>query len=440
MVGRAFGSPRVVFGLVIAVFLVAVLADYMFVRPLPGPAPLVLVPGTTPIERVVVLMKENHAFDNYFGTFPGADGIPPNVTLPDGSGGTVAPHWINGTSTPDLPHDRPDMIAAYDNGRNDLFAAVAEASGAGLGNVSVGYYDTRQLGAYWALAANFTLADRYFQSMMGPTIPNRLYSIAGQSGGLASDVVPAGGIEMPTIFDQLQAHGISWRYYGDPSLVSQPVPLYIPHIASNATMTANIVPLSHLFGDIASGSLPSVTYVDPKGELPSQLARSEHPPGDVTVGEAWTMSVVGALVASPMWSTTAVLITWDESGGFYDHVPPPQVDGWGYGFRVPMIVVSPYAKRHFIDHEVMDHTSILRFIATNWNLPPLTPREANASNMLSAFSFPNGTVAVRASQGMASAVYGPVYEALPSWPVSTPTGIPVGGEPLATDAERITWP
>lgn len=396
-------SPYLVFSLVVVLFISVVALDVaFFLRAPAAPAPPVLVPGATPIERIIILMKENHAFDNYFGTYPGVDGIPPNVSLPDGAGGAVSPHWIDGTSTPDLPHDRQAMVESYDNGRNDLFATVAEASGAGLGNVSVGYYDARQLGAYWALAANFTLADAYFQSMLGPTIPNRLYSVAGQAGNLSTDTVPVAGIEMTTIFDQLEARGISWRYYGDTSLISKPIPLYIPHIASNPELASNVVPLGHLLTDIAAGNLPSVTYIDPKGEFPSQLDRSEHPPGDVTIGEAWTMTVIGALRASPMWSTSAVLLTWDESGGFYDHVPPPQVDAWGYGFRVPLIVVSPFAKPHFIDHVVMDHTSILKLIATNWNLPPLTPREADAGDLLSAFSLPNATVSVARTAGSLS--------------------------------------
>lgn len=399
--------PYTVFALAITLVVAAVAVDLAFVRQGPSaPTGPVLVPGLTPVLRVVVLMKENHAFDNYFGTFPGVDGIPPNVSLPDGAGRFVSPHWINATSTPDLPHGRQAMLESYDGGRNDLFATVAESSGSGLGNVSVGYYDGRQLGAYWALAARFTLEDRYFQSMLGPTIPNRFYSVAGQAGGLSSDVVPVGGIEMRTIFDQLQERGVSWRYYGDSSLISRPIPLYIPHIASNSAMAANVVPVSQLLPDIAAGNLPSVTYIDPKGEFPSQLARSEHPPGDVTVGEAWTVSVVDAIMASPMWSTTAILITWDESGGFYDHVPPPQVDGWGYGFRVPMLVVSPYARRGFIDHDVTDHTSILKFIAANWGLPPLTAREANATDMMSAFSFPPTTLSMSSQNAVPSSTTG----------------------------------
>ena len=152
--------------------------------------------------------------------------------------------------------------------------------------------------------------------MHGPPLPNRLDALAGQAGNRPSDVGTLGGIDMSTIFDQLQARGITWRYYGDRSLVSQPVPLYIPHIAADPAMTAEVVPLSQLMDDIASDRLPSVTYIDPKGEFPSQLDRSEHPPGDISIGESWTMSVVSAVKAGPRWGNTAILPTWDESGGF----------------------------------------------------------------------------------------------------------------------------
>ncbi len=357
------------------------------------------MPGTTPILRVIVIIKENHAFDNYFGTFPGADGLPPNVSLPDGSGGFVEPHWMGATSSPDLPHSRAAMLASYDDGRNDMFAAVANQASPGLGNISVGYYDGRELPGTWALARNFTLADRYFQPMFGPTIPNRLYSIAGQAGGLTTDSVPLGGIDIPTIFDQLQARNITWRYYAFNDFLNRAIPLDITHIADNPAMASNVVPMSHLAADIASANFPSVTYIDPEGDLPGDLAINDHPPGDVSTGDAWTAATVAAIMASPMWSRSAIFLTWDEAGGFYDHVPPPQVDAYGYGFRVPMLVISPYAKRGYIDTDVMDHTSILKFIASNWNLPPLTPREANASNVSSAFAFGSQPVTSLAAFG-----------------------------------------
>src|SRR5712692_6150462 len=342
------------------------------------------VPGTTPIRHVVVIMKENHAFDNYFGTFPGVDGIPSGVSLPDGRGGSVSPHWINTTWTPDLPHSRAAMIEAYHNGSNDLFAVVAESQAPDLGNVSMGYYDRRQLGYYWSLAENYTIADRYFHSMLGPTIPNRLFSFAGTNDGLESNAIWLATISSPTIFGQLQSRGISWRYYYSPGLLVAPLPTYFPEVASHPDRKARVVPMDVFSKDLSSGNLAQVVFVDPSEDFPT----SEHPPQDVTVGEAWTKAMMDAIMSSSSWSSTAIFLTWDESGGFYDHVPPPQVDPWGYGFRVPMIVVSPYARRGSVDHGVMDHTSIMRFVADNWRLPYLTSREAKAGNISSAFAFP----------------------------------------------------
>jgi phospholipase C len=354
----------------------------MFVAPHASP-PMSPVRANTPIQHVVVIMKENHAFDNYFGTFLGANGIPPNVTLPNGAGGTVSPHWINGTWTWDLPHSRSSMLAAYNNGSNDMFAVVANSWVLGLGDSAVGYYDRRQLPGYWELASKFTLADHYFHSVFGPTIPNRLYSIAGQSGGLMTNALPGSGVDVLTIFDQLEARGVSWRYYYTPSPLVQPIPLAIPHIASKPILVSKVVPFERLSSDIVTGNLPNVSYIDPS----TDFSVSEHPPQNVTTGQDWTIALVQALMAGPQWSSTSIFLTWDESGGFYDHVPPPQVDEYGYGFRVPMIVISPFARHGFVDHQVMEHVSLLRFIADNWGLQYLTVREARAGDLASAFQF-----------------------------------------------------
>src|SRR3989475_11949395 len=158
------------FLLVIGLIVVALVVTTSFAVPAPSGG---LVSGSTPIQHVFVIMKENHAFDNYFGTFPGADGIPKSASLPVDGAGTVYPHWLSASWTFDLPHTRADMLAAFDGGKNDMFAAVAERAFPGLGNISVGYYDERQLPFYWSIAQNFTLADRYFASMLGPTDPNR---------------------------------------------------------------------------------------------------------------------------------------------------------------------------------------------------------------------------------------------------------------------------
>ncbi len=394
----------------------------------PGPT---LVPGVTPIQRVIVIMKENHGFDNYFGTYPGADGIPENASLPDGAGGTVKPHWLDTTWTFDLPHSRADMLEAFDGGKNDLFATVAERVFSGLVNISVGYYDDSQIPYYWSLARNFTLADRYFSSMLGPTDPNRLFSIAGTAGGLANNPLYGSGIDVTTIFDQLEARGISWRYYGITNAAETTTPLQLPHIAAKAALSSKVVQLDTVTSDIHLGRLPSVTYIDPNGFLADSLKISEHPPGDVTEGQAWTAGIIDSIMASPMWHSCVVFLTWDESGGFYDHVPPPQIDEWGYGFRVPMLIVSPFSKRGFIDRDVMDHTSILKFIATNWNLLALTSREANANDMTSAFAFPAGET----SQVAASLHAPDAKTAVDSFSFGAP---PNASDPTK-DAERVRF-
>ena len=244
--------------------------------------------STTPIDHVVVIMKENHAFDNYFGTFPHADGIPPGVALPDGNGGLVAPHWLNATWTWSPPNSREAMLTAYDGGKNDGFATAAESSFPGLGAVAMGYYDRREVSVYWSLAENYTLSDRYFQSIFGPTIPNRLYSFAGQSGNLTTNLIDQSGLDVPTIFDQLEAGGVSWKYYASKGSGYPPLPEEFPHIRESYQMASKIVPLDNLFSDVVLGNLPQVAYVDPEADL----AISEHPPGDVVAGAAWTIRTI----------------------------------------------------------------------------------------------------------------------------------------------------
>ncbi len=339
---------------------------------------------TTPIKHLIVIMKENHSFDNYFGTYPGADGIPAGVKLSDGHGGVVTPHWLNASSTPDLPHSTQAMLQDYNGSLNDGFAKSAESVQNGLGNFSVGYFNNHEIPNYWSLASRFVLADQYFHSIFGPTIPNRLYSIAGQSGGLLTNTIPTAGIDIPSIFDQLEAKGISWRYYSTQNANSKPLPLNLVPLKSNPNMVMRLLPITQLIPDIQAGTLPAVTYIDPS-QTPGI---SEHPSENVTVGEAWTMQVINAIIAGPQWQQSAILLTWDESGGYYDHVAPKQVDGFGYGFRVPLLAISPFVKSGSINHDIMDHTSILKFVATNWNLSHLTPRESSANDMLGLFKFP----------------------------------------------------
>ncbi len=381
---------------VVTLFLAVVLmtatavAVAVVTRP-PPPPPLSIVDAATPIQHLVILLKENHGFDNYFGTFPGADGLPANVSLPDGSGGFVSPHWISGTSTPDPPHDRASELEEYDGGLNDRFYIVANASGAGVGEAVMGYYNGTQLAGYWSLASEYVLADHYYGPEFGPSVPNRFYAFAGQNCGVSGDIVLKGSLSCPTVFDQMEAKGVTWKYYYTPSLLFPPTPLDFASVNSNPAMTAKVVTLSTLDEDLKTAPLANVTVIDSGNDN----TISEHPPQDVTVGEAWTLNVLHELEARPDWNSTAVFLTWDEDGGFYDHVPPPQVDALGYGFRVPFLLISPYARRGWIDSDVLDHTSMLKFLSVNWGLPTLTAREANASAMLDAFTFNVTAAALR---------------------------------------------
>ena len=238
------------FLLVIGLIVVALVVTTSFAVPAPSGG---LVSGSTPIQHVFVIMKENHAFDNYFGTFPGADGIPSGASVPDGNGGTIVPHWIASTSTDDLPHSRESMLEAWNNGSNDRFAIVAERWSTGRGYQSMGYYDERQVPFYWDLARKFTLADRYFQPMFGPTIPNRLFSFAGTNAGLESNFIILSNFDGLTVFDQLTAKGVSWRYYHEPSSFRAPLPLYFKTLATDRAMLPRFVPLNHLLADIRTG-------------------------------------------------------------------------------------------------------------------------------------------------------------------------------------------
>jgi len=377
---QAIRVPIVAFVLSVSLIAIAFVA-VNFAEPRPESS--VEVAGTTPIRHVFVIMKENHAFDNYFGTFPGAEGLPPGIALPDGQGGTIAPHWIDGNSTGDIPHSREAMLTAWNNGSNDGFAIAASAWGPDRALDSMGYYDERQLPFYWSLADEFTLADRYFQPMFGPTIPNRLFSFAGTNAGLETNLIVFSSFNGLTIFDQLTTKGVSWRYYHEPSSYHSPLPLYFKTLSANGATRSRFVPLDRLSEDIQAGDVAQVTYVD----MADSSTISEHPSQNVSLGEYWTKVLIDLIRSSPIWNTSAIFLTWDESGGYYDHVPPPQVDSWGLGFRVPMIVISPFSKRGQVDHEIMEHTSILKFIAANWQLSMLTSREDRASDMFSAFDF-----------------------------------------------------
>ena len=316
-----------------------------------------------------MIVQENHTFDNYFGTFPGVNGIqndPPGVK----------PFHLVG-SMANLCHSTACARADYDHGMMDGFLQ-AEGS-----NDTFGYYDERDIPYYWGLAENYTLFDDYFTSVMGPSLPNHLSLVSAQDDNIAdSQDAQRTDLDVSTIANELEAANDSWAYYSPYQAGNENALGFVSSIANNATMLANLKPTEDFLTDLQAGKMPDVSY------LTGNDTQNEHPPYSVESGEQWVESIIGAIQASPYWGSTVILLTWDDYGGWYDHVVPPQVDKYGDGFRVPLLVISPFAKHGYIDHTFSDHTSTLKFIERVFGLPPLTQRDAGASDLMDALAPP----------------------------------------------------
>ncbi|MBX5468018.1 MAG: alkaline phosphatase family protein [Firmicutes bacterium] len=338
------------------------------------------------IDHFVVLTHENHTFDQYFGTFPGADGIPPRVALPDRAGHLVRPWpirspWFNLLHDPD--HSWNAIHAAWNQGAMDGFARVN-------GREALGYYPEAMVLGYWALARRGVLLDRYFCAVLGPTMPNRLFLVSGTSAGVRDDppLLPNGRrwrFHQATLFDQLEAAGVSWAYYvrdwrpglyeWAKSLIMCPL-LWFPRFWDRPALRRRIRPAAAFFADLRRGRLPQVAYLAPG------WWDSEHPGAFLGPGFRAVSQVVAALEQSRYWSRTLVVLNFDEGGGFYDHVPPPVVDAYGLGMRVPAIVLSPRLSHPGrVDHTVLEHTSVLKTIQRRFGLPPLTVRNREAATL-----------------------------------------------------------
>jgi phospholipase C len=355
----------------------------------------------TPIRHFITLMQENHTFDNYFGTYPGVDGIPKNVCVPLGR--TPKPCFRpfhvgdNGIAQRDLDHSAATYRLQYDAGRMDGFIRALRLRNQD-GRLALGYRDDRDIPYYWNLADQYVLYDRFFSSAGAGSFLNHIYWVAASPGEGYDRVPPNGFGNLATIFDRLEAKGISWKFYVqnyEPKLNRRTINRFPGNRASqviwvpllnfdryldNPKVMRHIVPLDQYFEDLQTGHLPAVAYIAPSGP-------SEHPPSSLTSGQAFVRSLINALMRSRNWKDSAFLLSYDDWGGFYDHVKPPQVDAYGYGFRVPGLLVSPYARRGFVDHTTLDFTSILRFIEDNWSLRPLTQRDARAKSIAGGFDF-----------------------------------------------------
>ncbi len=313
----------------------------------------------------MICLQENRSFDHYFGSAPfvGHWGIPAGWSVPDGGGGRLAPYHFTSRTTPDIPHDWASMHASSHGGAMDGFAVTG---GAG----TMGFYAEADLGYYYQLAREFTLCANYFCSSDAPTFPNRLYALAGTSGGLTNNnLTTKGRLDYPTVLDLLEGHGISWKIYNvdfEPveSGNSDNVAQFFARWQDDKRVLAT---KQDYLSDCAAGTLPHVSWIIP------DFAKGwdEHPPADVAVGMRLMRELITALQGSRLWERSAYLLSYDESGGFFDHVPPPRLDAYGLGPRVPTLVVSPWAKKGFISGRLAEHASMLKLIERLFDLPTL---------------------------------------------------------------------
>jgi phospholipase C len=262
---------------------------------------------------------------------------------------------------------------------------------------TLSYYDWHELPNYWEYARRYVLCDAFFSSLAGPSEPNHLYTVAAKSGGLVNNPPPnvarqEGVYTFPTMAELLQQSHVSWKYYDErrnphKHTLWNPMPGF-RQFQKSPELMSHLVSLSQLYDDAKSGNLPQVCWIVPTPE------DSEHPPADSARGMRHVTDIVNAIMQSSAWKDTAIIITWDDYGGFYDHVPPPNVDEYGYGPRVPGLVISPYARPGFICHTQFDFTSPLKLIEERFGLKPLTARDGNANDMLDCFDFDQKPLAV----------------------------------------------
>ncbi len=363
----------------------------------PSPAPgftNLPSPESSGIDHIVVVTMENRSFDHFLGWLPNANGWAsqqPALTFTDTSGRAYPPQNLGsdydgcGHPVPDNSYGTPNLTA-YDNGKMDGFLRVK-----GSDVYSIGYYTSAEIPFLAGLAQTYTTCDQWFAPILAETFPNRMFLWAAQTDRLTNSI---GLTNLPTIFDRLAAKNVSHRYYfGN-----------IPFLALwGLKYLSSSSRFSEFLQHAAAGDLPAVSFVDPKfTEIDDGLGNDDHPHSDIRNGDAFLSQVFHALAEGPKWSSTVLIIIFDEWGGFFDHVAPPLavpantvdthlVNGQVLlGFRVPTIIASPFTKgNNRVDSAVYDHTSILKLIEWRWSLSPLTPRDASAGigNPAAKFNF-----------------------------------------------------
>jgi phospholipase C len=357
----------------------AVVGSLAFGRRVALPAALPR-PARSGIDHIVVVMMENRSFDHLLGWLPGADGKQAGLTYVDAAGVQhstypLAPDF-QGCGHPDPDHSYNGGRVQYNNGACDGFLR------SGRNDVyAIGYYRRSDLPFLGAAARAWTTCDRYFAALMGPTFPNRLYMHAAVTDRITNTFSLS---SLPTIWDRLAERGLSRRmYYSN-----------LPTLALWGAKYSSIErPFSQFLRDCKTGKLPKVAFVDPVFTGSDEgTAGDDHPHADIRVGEWFLSRVYQAVTTSPAWPRTVLIINFDEWGGFFDHVPPPEAPDVDpaytlRGFRVPCLVISPFARRRYVAHGIYDHTSILRMIEWRWNLQPLSVRDARANNLANVLDF-----------------------------------------------------
>lgn len=366
--------------------------------------------GITKIEHIVFIVKENRTFNNYFAGFPGATSA---ITGQVSNGQTITlghtPDRVR-----DMGHSWNDAMTGMDNGKMDKFDLVSKGN-VGGDYMSMSILYESDIPNYWTYARTFTLSDMTFSSLKGPSFPNHLYTIAATSAGATDNPSLTGNLSQPywgcdapagstvtvtdtqghkthpfpcfdnlTLGDLLETAAISWRYYapvqGDDGYLWNAYDA-IDHIRNGPLWNTRFAVDTQFVTDAQNGNLPAVSWVV------NDVARSEHPDASSCEGENRTVEQINAIMNGPDWKSTVIFLTWDDFGGFYDPVAPPSSDYYGLGPRVPMIVISPYARPAYVTHTQYEFSSVLKFIETRFNLGSLTTRDANASDMTDAFDF-----------------------------------------------------
>jgi len=340
-------------------------------------------PARSGLDHVVVVMMENRSFDHILGWLPGADGKQAGLTYLDAAGTShatfpLAPDF-QGCAHPDPDHSYDGARVEWNNGACDGWLRVND-------EYSIGYYRQQDLPFLGKAAPAFTSCDRFFASFLGPTFPNRFYSLSAATDRTSNTLVR---VDLPTIFDRFAAKGIpAAYYYGTFAFLL----LYQRYQAISH-------PYSRFFAQCRTGKLPAFSYIDPNwtfddsGPSSGSEGNDDHPHADIRAGEYFLSTIYDAVTRSPAWPRTLLVIMFDEWGGFFDHVSPPAATADANpayvqrGFRVPCLLISPFARRGHVAHGVYDHTSILKLAEWRWGLAPLTPRDAAATNLATALDF-----------------------------------------------------